>query len=76
MEHLLYAPGWLTGYGAKTLPGPRGAVEERRYADADTETARVALAISNEASYVERLAVELESAIPAPAGSNNTAAAK
>jgi N-acetylated-alpha-linked acidic dipeptidase len=33
-RHLLYAPGELTGYGAKTLPGVREAIEERRWSDA------------------------------------------
>jgi len=64
MQHLLYAPGWYTGYGAKTLPGVREAVEERRYADADAEIVRVAHAIHDEAAYVEHLATELDSAIP------------
>jgi len=26
-RHLIYAPGMLTGYGAKTLPGVREAIE-------------------------------------------------
>jgi N-acetylated-alpha-linked acidic dipeptidase len=34
-RHSLYAPGRFTGYGAKTLPGVREAIEERRFADAD-----------------------------------------
>jgi len=64
MQHLLYAPGWYTGYGAKTLPGVREAIEERRYADADAEIVRVAKAIDDEAAYVERLATELGGAAP------------
>jgi N-acetylated-alpha-linked acidic dipeptidase len=60
MEHLIYAPGWFTGYGAKTMPGPREAIEERRYADADSEIARVAHAIDDEAALVAHLATELE----------------
>ncbi len=34
-KNLIYAPGRLTGYGAKTLPGVREAIEDRRWADAD-----------------------------------------
>jgi N-acetylated-alpha-linked acidic dipeptidase len=34
-EHMIYAPGRFTGYGAKTLPGIREAIEEERFADAD-----------------------------------------
>ena len=34
-RNLIYAPGRFTGYGAKTLPGVREAIEEQRWADAD-----------------------------------------
>ena len=60
MEHLIYAPGWYTGYGAKTMPGPREAIEERRYEDADVQIARVAHAVEDEAALVEHVAAELE----------------
>jgi N-acetylated-alpha-linked acidic dipeptidase len=33
-HHLLYAPGLLTGYGAKTLPGVREAIEGSRWDEA------------------------------------------
>jgi N-acetylated-alpha-linked acidic dipeptidase len=62
MEHLIYAPGWYTGYGAKTLPGPREAIEERRYSDADGQIALVAHAIADEADYVEQMAGKLDAA--------------
>ncbi|MBS0363928.1 MAG: M28 family peptidase [Proteobacteria bacterium] len=32
--NMVYAPGRFTGYGAKTLPGVREALEERRFDDA------------------------------------------
>jgi len=35
-RNLVYAPGRYTGYGAKTLPGIREAIEEERWADAVT----------------------------------------
>ncbi len=54
-KHALYAPGRFTGYGAKTLPGVREAVEERRFADADVYAGRTAAAI-------ERLAGKLDAA--------------
>jgi N-acetylated-alpha-linked acidic dipeptidase len=34
-KNLVYAPGRYTGYGAKTLPGVREAVEDQRWADAN-----------------------------------------
>ncbi len=33
-ENLIYAPGRMTGYGAKTLPGVREGIEDQRFADA------------------------------------------
>jgi N-acetylated-alpha-linked acidic dipeptidase len=41
-QHLIYAPGMLTGYGAKTLPGVREAIEGRRWAEAQDFIARTA----------------------------------
>jgi N-acetylated-alpha-linked acidic dipeptidase len=35
-RNLIYAPGRFTGYGAKTLPGIREAIEDERFADATT----------------------------------------
>jgi N-acetylated-alpha-linked acidic dipeptidase len=34
-KNLVYAPGRFTGYGAKTLPGVREAIEEERWDDVD-----------------------------------------
>ncbi|HEX3809268.1 MAG TPA: transferrin receptor-like dimerization domain-containing protein [Rhizomicrobium sp.] len=34
-RNLIYAPGRLTGYGAKTLPGVREAIEDERWDDAN-----------------------------------------
>ena len=51
-RNLLYAPGRLTGYGAKTLPGVREAIEEQRWADADQYAKLTAVALD---AYSERL---------------------
>jgi N-acetylated-alpha-linked acidic dipeptidase len=45
-RHLIYAPGMLTGYGAKTLPGVREAIEGRRWAEATDYIARTAAALN------------------------------
>ena len=37
-RHLLYAPGFYTGYGVKTMPGVREAIEEKHYAEAEAES--------------------------------------
>ena len=44
-QHLIYAPGMLTGYGAKTLPGVREALEGRRWAEAQAYVGRTAAAL-------------------------------
>lgn len=51
-RNILYAPGRFTGYGSKTLPGVREAVEERRFDDATREAGIAAKALSD---YADRL---------------------
>ena len=53
--HMLYAPGFYTGYGVKTIPGVREAIEQGQWSDADREIARVAAAIEREATLVSGL---------------------
>ena len=36
-RHQIYAPGFYTGYGVKTLPGVREAIEERKWQEAHEE---------------------------------------
>lgn len=59
-KNLVYAPGFYTGYGAKTIPGVREGIEEKRYAEADKEISRVAQALTDYAAAVEAAAMELE----------------
>jgi N-acetylated-alpha-linked acidic dipeptidase len=60
-RHLIYAPGYYTGYGVKTMPGIREAVEDRPDAAvAQREAARVAEAIDRYAAEVARAAEGLE----------------
>jgi N-acetylated-alpha-linked acidic dipeptidase len=49
---MIYAPGRLTGYGAKTLPGVREAIEDERWTDVDTYAALIGKAL---AAYADRL---------------------
>src|SRR5450631_2981442 len=53
MKHLLYAPGWYTGYSAKTMPGVREAIEEGRYAEAEEQVVLLARALQDEATWIE-----------------------
>jgi N-acetylated-alpha-linked acidic dipeptidase len=38
-KHFIYAPGLLTGYGVKTLPAVREAIDESHWGDADSYAA-------------------------------------
>jgi len=58
-RHLLYAPGFYTGYGVKTVPGVREAIEQKEWPLATTEIARVSSALNAEAALVDRAATEL-----------------
>lgn len=51
-RHTIYAPGFYTGYGVKTLPGIREAIEQRNWAEAQEQIAVVAKSISNLAGYL------------------------
>jgi N-acetylated-alpha-linked acidic dipeptidase len=54
--HMLYAPGFYTGYGVKTIPGVREAIEQGEWRDADQEIVRAAAALLREATLVSGLA--------------------
>lgn len=55
-RHLIYAPGYYTGYGVKTLPGIREAIEERSWNEADAFVDLTAAAISKFAKEIDRAA--------------------
>jgi N-acetylated-alpha-linked acidic dipeptidase len=58
-RHLLYAPGFYTGYDVKTLPGVREGIEQRQYAEVDIEIARAAKMLDRETALVDAAAAEL-----------------
>jgi N-acetylated-alpha-linked acidic dipeptidase len=61
-KHLAYAPGFYTGYGVKTLPGIREAIEQQRWDEARTFVPIVAAAIVKVAGEVDRAAGILKKA--------------
>ena len=65
-RHLLYAPGLYTGYGVKTMPGGREAIEQGRWDEANTELARIATALEAQARLVRSAADELRRALGQP----------
>jgi N-acetylated-alpha-linked acidic dipeptidase len=52
-QNMMYAPGFYTGYGVKTLPAAREAIEQKQWKDADTMIARTAAAIEREAALLK-----------------------
>ena len=59
--HLIYAPGFYTGYGVKTIPGVREAIEQKRPAEVEQQMVRVAKALQDEADLLDAAAQELVS---------------
>ena len=57
--HMLYAPGFYTGYGVKTVPGVREAIEQGQWQDADREIVRAAAALDREATLISGIASTL-----------------
>ncbi|MBM4160837.1 MAG: M28 family peptidase [Ignavibacteria bacterium] len=62
-KHMIYAPGSYTGYGVKTLPGVREAIEQKRWNDAEAQTIRVARVLEEASSVIHTAATRLESAV-------------
>lgn len=46
-RHTIYAPGFYTGYGVKTLPGVREAIEQRNWKEAQEQIAIAAKALTD-----------------------------
>jgi N-acetylated-alpha-linked acidic dipeptidase len=61
-QHMIYAPGFYTGYSVKTLPGAREAIEQKKWKEADEQIARVARILEDEAAWIDGTAAELEKA--------------
>jgi N-acetylated-alpha-linked acidic dipeptidase len=56
-RHQIYAPGFYTGYGVKTLPRVREAIEAKAYADVDAEIAITAGVLNDFADYLQAIDV-------------------
>jgi N-acetylated-alpha-linked acidic dipeptidase len=55
-RHQIYAPGFYTGYGVKTVPGVREAIEQKNWTEASQQIEIVAKVIDGYAAEVERAA--------------------
>ncbi len=56
-RHAIYAPGFFTGYGVKTLPGIREALEQRNWKEAQEQIEIAAAAITNLSKYLDAAGV-------------------
>jgi N-acetylated-alpha-linked acidic dipeptidase len=54
-KHSLYAPGFYTGYGVKTVPGVREAIEQQNWLETQQQITEVANAINKFSSYLDAL---------------------
>jgi len=53
-KHQIYAPGFYTGYGVKTLPAVREAIEQRNWAEAEQQISIVAGTITQIAAAIDK----------------------
>ena len=58
-RHQIYAPGFYTGYGVKTLPGVREAIEQRAWDEASAQIGHAAESLETLAGELDRAAVLL-----------------
>ena len=54
-KHSLYAPGFYTGYGVKTVPGVREAIEQKNWTETTEQIKEVANALNKLSSYLDSL---------------------
>ncbi len=59
-KHQLYAPGFYTGYGVKTVPAVREAIEQGEWDLAEQEINKVSKVLENEANVINDAAAALE----------------
>ena len=59
-KHQIYAPGFYTGYGVKTLPGVREAIEQRNWDEAIEQIELVADMLIRVSDALERAVRILE----------------
>lgn len=55
-RHQIYAPGFYTGYGVKTIPGVREAIEQKNWAEANAQVLVAAKTIETFAANIDAAA--------------------
>jgi N-acetylated-alpha-linked acidic dipeptidase len=61
-KHQIYAPGFYTGYAAKTMPAVREAIEQKQWRQADEGIVVVARVLQDEAALISAAAAKLDAA--------------
>jgi N-acetylated-alpha-linked acidic dipeptidase len=61
-QHQIYAPGFYTGYGVKTLPAAREAIEQKKWQEADAGLAEIGKVLDAESALIKTATEELEKA--------------
>ncbi|MGH7136291.1 MAG: transferrin receptor-like dimerization domain-containing protein [Pirellulales bacterium] len=59
-RHMIYAPGFYTGYSAKTIPGVREALDQHKWSLAENEAAITSKFIDKAAGRVAQAAQQLD----------------
>ena len=59
-RHQIYAPGFYTGYGVKTIPGVREAIEQKNWGEVAPQMKNVSAALSALASHIDKATRMLE----------------
>ncbi|HEV7893293.1 MAG TPA: M28 family metallopeptidase, partial [Pyrinomonadaceae bacterium] len=59
-KHQIYAPGFYTGYGVKTIPGVREAVEQHDWKEAAEQMTVAAAAVTRAAAEIDRATAILQ----------------
>jgi N-acetylated-alpha-linked acidic dipeptidase len=62
-RHQIYAPGFYTGYGVKTLPAVRESIEQKQWKQAEEQIVRVGKVLENTGEAIEGATAELKTAI-------------
>ena len=63
-KHQLYAPGFYTGYAAKTVPAVREAIEQKQWKQADEAIVVVGRVLQDEAALISSAAAKLSALAP------------
>lgn len=59
-QHQIYAPGFYTGYGVKTIPGVREAMEQKQWNEIEPQMKKAASALQALAAQIDTAARMLE----------------